>query len=145
MHCTKPHKMTMFFCCSIQFSLLFSKESRNYKAQYSSKMFYISFSFSIKGLVCLQSTSTFSAGNLISIRHCASYIASVNLREVVIERMNRRGTKVRNSDDHTPFTTCALLSLYTKAQLPTGEGRVKTRTFLIDIQHLVQPDSKNTG
>lgn len=77
---------------SIQFSLLFPKESNNYKIQDSLKLVYISFYFSIMGPVCLQPTSTLSAGNLISISYWAFYSASVNLkwdgycREWIVQR-----------------------------------------------------------
>lgn len=48
--------------------------------QDSSKIAYISFYFSIMGPVCLQPTSTLSAGNLISFSRYKFYSASVSLK-----------------------------------------------------------------
>lgn len=111
---------------SIQFSL-FPKESNNYKIQDSSKIFYISFYFSIMGpvgLVCLQLTSTLSAGILISSSHYALYSFSVNFkwggygREWMVEGQKWETLKIA----HTHYTICGILSHYPKAQLHTGKS-----------------------
>lgn len=122
LHKTKQNNIALHH--SIQFSL-FPKESNNYKIQGSSKILYIGFYFSVMGpvgLVCLQLTSTLSAGIHIPISHCALYSASVDLkwdgycREWIVEGQKWETLKITHN-----YTICAILSHYPKAQLHTGK------------------------
>ena len=121
----KPTQNNIVRCHSIKY-FLFSKGSNRYKTQDSSKIFYISFYFSIMGpigLVCLQLTSTLSAGIPISSLLCALYRTSVNLKwaDVVGNewQRDRNDTRWRL---HTHCTICAALSHHPRAQQHVGKG-----------------------
>lgn len=121
----KPTQNNTALCHSVQFSL-FSKGSNMYKIQDSSKIFYISFYFSIMGpvgLVCLQPTSTLSAGIPISSLLCALYRTSVNLKwDDVVGNEWQRDKNDTCWRLHTHYTICAILSHYPKAQRHMGKG-----------------------
>lgn len=141
--------MTMFRNIPFNFLSFSPKKTIITKHRTLQKYSTFAFNFPLMGpvsLVCLQPTSTLSAGNLIFTLYYTFYSAMVSLkwdgycREWIVEGQKWETLKITHTIPSAPF--CHITQ---KLSANRRAHRMKTCKCETDSQYLVQPCSGNTG